>query len=371
MNRFDRQINLRGFGTEGLAKLQKASVLVIGAGGLGCPALQYLAAVGIGTIGIMDGDTISLSNLNRQILYGESDIGQKKAIVAGNNLLNKYSDIKIDIITDYLNTNNALGVISSYDIIIDCTDNFTVRYMANDACALLNKPLVYGAIYEYEGQISLFHAENDKGLSFNYRDLFPHPPDLDEIPNCSETGVIGVLPGIIGTIQAAEAIKYLLGLGNLLVGRILYFNMEQMFFYEVDIHSQQELTAYRPKSGAEFRAFDYSLSCAAVPVIDWNSAYEIFTLNPDKSIFVDIREADEVPHVNHVKCVEYPLSEFDEEIISFDDYSNLFVFCQHGIRSVRAVSLLKRKYTEKKIYSIKGGVMEGNSPIFKTTKNHA
>lgn len=366
MNRFERQIHLRGFGLKELAKLQHASALVIGAGGLGCPALQYLAAAGVGRIGVMDGDTISMSNLNRQVLYGESDVGKKKAIVAGNVLLEKYSDVKIEIITSYLNTNNALGIISSYDIVLDCTDNFTVRYMANDACILLNKPLVYGAIYEYEGQVSLFNAANETGQVFNYRDLFPIPPDVAAIPNCAETGVIGVLPGIIGAMQAAEAIKYLTGIGRTLAGRVLYYNMEQQHFYELDITALPEKISYRPQSGAEFREFDYALSCSAVPCIDWERAYEFYMVQPNQTLFVDIRESDEEPKIGQVKCIRIPLSDFDNADFDTSGYTRLLVFCQHGIRSVRAVNLLKKQFPEKEIFSINGGVMDSCSPVNKT-----
>jgi len=220
MSRFERQTILPGFGQEGQQKLSMAKILVIGAGGLGCPALLYLAAAGVGTIGIADGDKVSLSNLNRQILYGEDHIGQSKAEVAGELIRSKYSDIQINIIPHFLTSENALDIIKKYDLVLDGSDNFGTRYLINDACYLLKKPLVFGAIYQHEGQVAVLNISRNGQEPLTYRDLFPNPPSAAEVPNCAETGVLGVLPGIIGTMQATEAIKYLSGFGKPLIHKV-------------------------------------------------------------------------------------------------------------------------------------------------------
>ena len=198
MDRFERQVILPGFGQEGQAKLKQASVLVIGAGGLGCPVLLYLAAAGVGRIAVVDGDVISQSNLNRQVLYGEKDLGKNKAETAIRYFQEKYSDIQWTAIPEFITVDNAQAFIFHYDLVIDGSDNFPTRYLVNDACVLLKKPLVYGSIYQHEGQVSVFNVGSHP---CNYRDVFPSPPAPQEIPNCAETGVLGVLPGIIGNLM--------------------------------------------------------------------------------------------------------------------------------------------------------------------------
>lgn len=365
MNRYERQINLRGFGTEGQRKLRQSSVLVIGAGGLGCPALLYLAAAGVGKIGIADGDTICLSNLNRQIVYSESDEDKKKAVVAGAILSHKYSDIEVNVFSKYIDNNNAIDILSKFDVIMDCTDNFSTRYLVNDACVLLNKPFVYGAIYEYEGQVSLFNVCHDHGIACNYRDLFPVPPDPSQIPNCDDTGVLGVLPGIIGNIQAAEVIKFLAGVGTLLSGRVLHYNLAHQQFYELNISPHPEAYRHMPQTELAFRNFDYSLSCSAVETIEWDKAHSIFNHDSRQSIFVDVRESGELPKAEHIPYIHLPLSQLSEGTKYFVDQQSLFVFCQHGIRSAKAVGILKKIFPEKNIFSIKGGIMDNHSPIKK------
>ncbi len=363
MDRFDRQINLRNFGKDGLNKLKQASVLIVGAGGLGCPALLYLAAAGVGRLGIVDGDTVSLSNLNRQVLFGENDIGLNKAVVAGNILQKKYSDITIEILPVYLRNINALSLISTYDVILDCTDNFVVRYMVNDACVLLNKPLVYGAIYEYEGQVSVFNIEDECGNKFSYRDLYPVPPDYLEVPNCATTGVIGVLPGIIGTMQATEAIKFLCGIGRTLAGKVLYCNIETWNFIEIALTVNCKTKLNTPSNGREFRSMDYNAICSLVSEIEWDEAYSMFAVDPLHSIYIDVREHDEEPFVSQIQCIQIPLSSFDEHEFDLEDKQNVFIFCQHGVRSVSAAILLQQFYPKKKIFSLKGGIMAEGSPI--------
>ncbi len=363
MNRFDKQINLRGFGTKGQGKLSQSSVLVVGAGGLGCPALLYLAAAGVGKIGIADGDTVSVSNLNRQILYGEDDAGKSKAVVATEIIRQKYRDIAVECFDKFLDTTNALEITSQYDVVVDCCDNFSARYLINDACVLLNKPLVYGAIFQYEGQVSVFNVKDENGFAYNYRDLFPVPPKAAQIPNCIDTGVLGVLPGIIGTIQATEAIKLITGIGKILYGKILYYNLLQQNIYELDIAKNPEASKQAPISEQAFCNYDYTISCFAINVIDWNKAYEIFSLHPEQTVYVDVREKDELPKMHTFASVELPLSVLTQHANSISDYGNVLVFCKGGVRSEKAVLQLQQLFPKKKYYSIKGGIMDMLSPL--------
>ena len=221
--RYQRQILLKEFGIDAQQKLLQAKVLVIGAGGLGCPALQYLVAAGIGTIGIVDDDIVSLNNLHRQVLYTVNDIGLSKAEVAAEKLKALNDEINIISYNERLTNKNALALLMNMILLVDGTDNFSSRYMINDACVLLNKPLVYGAISKFEGQVAVFNIKDEIQIrAINYRDLFPTPPKDDEVLNCAEAGVLGVLPGIIGTMQANETIKLITGIGKPLINTIAY-----------------------------------------------------------------------------------------------------------------------------------------------------
>ena len=219
-NHYKRHLSLPLIGVEGQEKLKNSSVLVIGAGGLGCPVLQYLAAAGIGKIGIIDDDVVEVSNLHRQVLYSMADIGKSKAMVASQKISEMNPFIKICPYTLRIDAKNAEFLLKEYDIIVDGTDNFSSRYLINDACVLYNKVLVYGAIFQFEGQVSIFNFNGGP----TYRCLFPEPPKSNSLPNCSEAGVLGVLPGIIGSLQALEVIKLVTGLGNVLSGRVLLYD---------------------------------------------------------------------------------------------------------------------------------------------------
>ena len=216
-SRYNKQIILPEIKLEGQEKLRSAKVLVIGAGGLGCPVLQYLAAAGVGTLGIVDGDKVEISNLQRQVLYTADNIGQSKAIVAERKLRALNPHINTHTYPVFIDSKNALELMRTYDIIVDGSDNFATRYLINDACIILDKPMVSGAIYKFEGQVSVFNYNNGP----TYRCIFPEPPNADESPNCAEIGVIASLPGIIGTIQANEVIKIITGIGEVLSGKLL------------------------------------------------------------------------------------------------------------------------------------------------------
>ncbi|GAL62028.1 HesA/MoeB/ThiF family protein [Algibacter lectus] len=219
-NRYNRHIILSEIGQKGQDKISNAKVLVIGAGGLGCPILQYLAAAGIGNIGVIDFDVVDISNLQRQILYGTSTLGKNKAEAAKARLEDLNNDISIKAYPEKLTHKNALNLFEAYDIIVDGSDNFETRYLVSDACIIANKPLVFGAIYKFEGQVSVFNYKNGP----SYRCLFPEAPEKGTVPNCSEIGVLGVLPGIIGTMQANEVLKIILELGNTLSGKLFCYN---------------------------------------------------------------------------------------------------------------------------------------------------
>lgn len=360
MNRFQRQYILPGFGREAQQKLTNARVLVIGAGGLGCPALLYLAATGIGHIGIVDGDLVSISNLNRQVLFGEKHVGLNKAMTAAIILQDKYSDIKVEAIPDYLNTQNAWEIIARYDLVIDGSDNFPTRYLVNDTCILLKKPIVFAAIFQHQGQVGILNA-NGPG-SANYRDIYPELPSPADAPNCSETGVLGVLPGIIGTMQAAEAIKWITGIGRPLVDRLLFYHLMDQSTYEITLTKNSASLQSIPRDRADLEAMDYTWACNDTETIDWHAALELLRQHPT-GILVDVREVHELPKIGNLPIVQIPLSKFDQEKNQFRDKELVLLFCQSGLRSLRALIILQREYPGKKIHSITGGIEAGDSPI--------
>jgi len=258
--RYQRQITLDGFGIQAQEKLSKAKVLVIGAGGLGCPILQYLAAVGVGHIGIVDDDIVSLSNLNRQVLFGQNDIGKSKAIVATEKI--KVSNNLINLQTYNIRCDAAFAIeqFNNYDIIVDATDNFASRYLINDAAVLFDKPLVFGAVSKFEGQVAVFNVALD-GIKLNYRHLFPTPPKNNEVLSCAEAGVLGILPGFIGVMQATEVIKILTGVGQPLVNQIVNYNALTNDFYKIQLTHNPLADAHLPKNTASLLQTNYEQLC--------------------------------------------------------------------------------------------------------------
>ena len=358
--RYQRQILLKEFGEAGQQKLQQAKVLVIGAGGLGCPALQYLAAAGVGTIGIVDDDVVTLTNLHRQILYSTDDIGYPKTERATFKLHQLNPDITITSYNFRLTNKNALNIISNYDIVIDGTDNFASRYIINDACVLLNKPLVYGAISRFEGQVAVFNCKaNDEITPLNYRDLFPYPPKDGTILNCAEEGVLGVLPGIIGCMQASETIKLITGIGKPLINRLLTYNALTNQFYELVLSSNKETAALIPKDEEAFVNTDYDWLCSTHA----NNNFEIEplyfdALRKEKNItIIDVREHGEIPAINEFTHLHIPLAQLQQEASSLNN-NVIITICQSGVRSAKAVKILSDKFgTTKKIFSLQGGII--------------
>jgi sulfur-carrier protein adenylyltransferase/sulfurtransferase len=356
--RYQRQMILKNFGEAGQQKLLQAKVLVIGAGGLGCPALQYLAAAGIGTIGIVDDDVVALSNLHRQILYSVNDIGLPKATTAARVLQNSNPEIKIIAYTERLTTQNAFSIMALYDIIIDGTDNFSSRYMINDACVLLNKTLVYGAVSQYEGQVAIFNckkSETDEAV--NYRDLFPNPPKENEVLNCAEAGVLGVLPGIIGTMQANETIKLITGIGKPLINRMLTYNALNNQMYELELSAIDGTRLLIPENKTTFEQTNYDWLCSAT--IDSQEIDNIFfnqLLSSGDTDVIDVREMYELPVIKEFAHQKIPLQQLTENLSLIN--SNIVVtICQSGKRSLHAAKQLATIFgTSKKIYSLHGGI---------------
>ena len=240
--RYSRQVSLKEFGEKGQRKLASSKILIIGVGGLGCPALLYLAAAGVGCIGIADDDFVSLNNLQRQVLFSTKDVGKSKVLVAKEKINELNPGVEIIVHKERLANTNALDIIKEYDVVIDGTDNFPSKYLINDACALLGKPLIYGSVSKFEGQVAVFNVSDKKNIKCNYRDLFPQPPE-EKILNCAEEGVLGVTTGIIGTMQANEAIKLCTGIGEPLINQLLIFNSLNNQSYIVEISENK--TAYK------------------------------------------------------------------------------------------------------------------------------
>jgi len=350
--RYQRQIILKEFGEASQQKLLQSKVLVIGAGGLGCPALQYLSAAGVGTIGIVDDDIVSISNLHRQPLYSTFDIGFSKAAKAKQHLMKLNPDITIYAYNERLTTENALAIMEEFDIIVDGTDNFASRYLINDACVLMNKPLVYGAVSQFEGQVAVFNCQHANGdAPVNYRDLFPTPPKDGEILNCAEAGVLGVLPGIIGTMQANETIKLITGFGKPLINSLLTYNSLNNRVYEISLSAKATTQSLIPNTKAAFEAMNYEWLCSS-----GNTRFEIdiatfnqLQNNPDVRI-IDVRELEEQPLPTGFGYIKIPFSGFKEKTVSIEK-ETIILFCQSGKRSLQAAQWLfdtfgnQRKYT--------------------------
>jgi molybdopterin/thiamine biosynthesis adenylyltransferase/rhodanese-related sulfurtransferase len=362
--RYQRQIILPEFGEGGQQKLLKSKVLVIGAGGLGCPVLQYLTAAGIGTIGIVDDDVVALNNLHRQVLYSVNDIGSSKAERAAYILEQLNPEIKIISYNERLTVKNALILFDEFDIIIDGTDNFSTRYMINDACVLMKKPLVYGAISQFEGQVSVFNfSRNENDETVNYRDLFPNPPKEDEVLSCAEAGVLGVLPGVIGTMMANETIKVITGIGEPLANQLFTYNALNNQVYQLTVSARKETRLLIPESEAAFLQMDYEWLCSS-EITQAEIDTETFnTLIAKGNVdVIDVREPYEMPVANDFLNIKIPLAQLAKNI-SLIKSDTIVTFCQSGNRSLQAVKILSGIFGEgKKIYSLRGGIEVWKKP---------
>ena len=339
---YSRHLLLDEIGFSGQQKLKKSKVLVIGAGGLGCPVLQYITAAGVGTIGIVDDDEVSPSNLQRQILYTYNDIGKKKAIIATKRLqaLNPY--ITIEPYTERLTTNNALDLFREFDIIVDGSDNFSTRYLVNDAAVLTGKPVVFGAINQFEGQVSVY---NYKG-SATYRCLFPSAPNPEDAPNCETAGVLGVLPGIIGNLQANEVIKLITGIGSVLTNKLLILNT---------LNLSQVVLNYQKTTAANINKLQdyYEVYCSYNNTTELTYTEIINT--PERYTLLDVRNSNE-RKVKHIGGLHIPLDDLTLRCKEIHTNKPIVVYCQSGIRSAKALTILKDLGVENKCFQLKGGL---------------
>lgn len=360
--RYNRHIIIPEFGMEAQQKLKAAKVLVIGSGGLGSPVLLYLAAAGIGTIGIVDFDVVDDSNLQRQVLFGINEIGKPKVEAAKRRLESLNPHVQFKIYNTHLNSQNALDIIRDYDVVADGTDNFPTRYLVNDASVLLNKPNVYASIFQFEGQVSVFNYTGKNGETGpNYRDLYPTPPPPGLVPSCAEGGVLGVLPGIIGSLQALEVIKIITGVGETLSGRFFIFdalNFETRTF-NIKPREDNPINGKNPTIKA---LIDYEQFCGMRAVeekplkeitvkelYDWQVRGEKFQL-------IDVREPHEYDIVN-IGATLIPLGTVASNADKINKDIPVVIHCKVGGRSAKAIRELEEKFGFTNLYNLKGGIL--------------
>ncbi|HEY8510902.1 MAG TPA: molybdopterin-synthase adenylyltransferase MoeB [Cyclobacteriaceae bacterium] len=353
--RYSRHIAIDGFGLEAQEKLKAARVLVVGAGGLGSPVLLYLAAAGVGTIGLVEFDQVDDTNLQRQVLYSVSDVGRSKAQTAKERLLSLNPHIQVVLHEVRLTSANALDIISNYDVVADGTDNFATRYLVNDACVMLGKPNVYASIFRFEGQVSVFNYRDvDGNTGPNYRDLYPTPPPPGLVPNCAEAGVLGVLPGIIGSMQALEVIKIVAGVGEVLSGRFLVFDA---LTFEARVFKIRK----NPDTPVITELIDYDEFCgvkkqertikeiSATELATWIERGEDFQL-------IDVREKYEYDIVN-LGGELLPLNEIESLASKIDRNRKVVVHCKTGGRSAQAIRTLEERFGYTNLYNLRAGIM--------------
>ncbi|NCR10972.1 MAG: molybdopterin-synthase adenylyltransferase MoeB [Microcystis aeruginosa LG13-11] len=361
VQRYSRHIILPEVGLEGQKKLKAASVLCIGTGGLGSPLLLYLAAAGIGRIGIVDFDIVDSSNLQRQIIHGTSWVGKPKIVSAKDRILEINPYCQVDLYETRISSENALDILAPYDVVIDGTDNFPTRYLTNDACVLLDKPNVYGSIFRFEGQATVFNYQGGP----NYRDLYPEPPPPGMVPSCAEGGVLGVLPGVIGTIQATEAIKIILGAPDTLSGRLLLYNAWEMKFRELKLRPNpirpviEKLIDYEqfcgiPQAKAQEAAEQQKMT--EITVVELK---ELLDSEANDYILIDVRNPNEYQIANIPNSVLIPLPDIENgsaipKIKELVNGYRLIAHCKMGGRSAKALAILKEAGIEG--INVKGGI---------------
>lgn len=364
--RYSRHLIMPEVGMEGQLKLKRAKVLLVGTGGLGAPLGLYLAAAGVGRIGLVDFDKVDFTNLQRQIMFGTSDVGRPKIDAAGERLGNLNPDIQIDRHETALTSENALDILRDYDVVVDGTDNFPTRYLVNDACVLLGKPNVYGSIFRFEGQASIFGAPGGPC----YRCLYPEPPPPGLVPSCAEGGVLGVLPGIIGAIQAMETLKLILGKGEPLIGRLLLFDALGMKFRELKLRRNPEC----PVCGEHptlTKLIDYAEFCgvrgeetpAPLTTVPEMTPRDLKArLDRGDDIYVlDVREPHEYQICN-IGGHLIPLGDLSRRVNELDSSREIVAHCRSGKRSAEAVEFL-RKAGFKKLWNLKGGILAWSDEV--------
>jgi adenylyltransferase/sulfurtransferase len=372
--RYSRHLLIPEVGLEGQRKLKNSSALIIGTGGLGSPVALYLAAAGIGRIGLVDYDVVDSSNLQRQVIHGTSTVGKLKVESARAKLLDLNPDIQVDVYNEPYTSENALRIARDYDIILDGTDNFPTRYLTNDVAVFLGKPNVYASIYRFDGQVSVFYAKEGPC----YRCLFPEPPPPGLVPSCAEGGVLGVLPGTIGTLQATEALKVLLGIGEPLIGKLLLYNALDMSFDFVKLKKNPNCRVCGPNADIQ-ELIDYEAFCG-VPSHDheegsaganWDiTAPELAErVKTNHLKLVDVREPHELEISKLPDATNIPLGQLAARLSELDSAEEMVVFCKGGTRSARALELLVSAGF-KKVKNLKGGInawakeVDTNLPIY-------
>jgi len=354
--RYSRHLILPDVGVEGQRKLKAARVLLVGAGGLGSPAALYLAAAGVGTLGLVDFDVVDKTNLQRQIIHGTSTVGRPKLDSAKERIQDLNPNVQVETFETRLTSENALDIIREFDIVADGTDNFPTRYLVNDACVLLGKPNVYGSIFRFEGQASVFYAKEGPC----YRCLYAEPPPPGLVPSCAEGGVLGVLPGIIGSIQAMETIKLVLGVGEPLIGRLVLFDALKLQFRELKLEKDPDCPVCGPHPTVT-ELIDYEAFCGigAEPSYDGAeiTAQELqqeWERNSDLLV-IDVREPHEY-EITHIEgAVLIPLGELPDRLNELDGHREIVTHCHHGARSLKALEILKAAGFSK-VRSLRGGI---------------
>ncbi len=360
--RYSRHLILPEVGVEGQKRLKASSVLCIGTGGLGSPLILYLAAAGVGRIGLVDFDVVDYSNLQRQIIHGTSWVNKPKIESAKNRILEINPHCQVDLFNTRLSSDNALDIFEPYDIVVDGTDNFPTRYLVNDACVLLNKPNVYGSIFRFEGQATVFNYEDGP----NYRDLYPEPPPPGLVPSCAEGGVLGILPGIIGVIQATETIKIILGQGNTLSGRLLLYNSLDMSFRELKLRPNpvrpviEKLIDYEQFCGIPDAQAAEAEQQAALAEISATELKSLIESGTDDFLLLDVRNPNEYEIAKIPGSVLIPLSEIEagsgvEKVKELMNGHKLIAHCKMGGRSAKALAILREAGIEGT--NVTGGIL--------------
>ncbi len=364
LERYSRHLIIPEFNIEGQRRLKEAKVLVVGAGGLGSPLLQYIVAAGVGTIGIVDFDVVEASNLQRQVLFSMHDLGRPKVEAARERLLAQNPYININIYNTRLSSENALDIIRDYDIVADGTDNFPTRYLVNDACVLLGKVNVYASIFRFDGQLSVFNfmeANGERGP--NYRDLFPSPPPPGMVPSCAEGGVIGVLPGILGSLQANEVIKIASGLGEPLSGKLVLIDTLSFEMRTLNV-GKDDNNPLSGKNPVQKELIDYKEFCGFgnaeteqvfTPEVSVSELKGMLERNEDFQL-IDVREPYEYEICN-IGGELIPLKSLEEQLDKVGKNTKVVVHCRSGKRSGEAIQLLQDKYGLKNLYNLKGGIL--------------
>jgi molybdopterin/thiamine biosynthesis adenylyltransferase/rhodanese-related sulfurtransferase len=369
--RYSRHLIMPEVGMEGQKRLKAASVLLIGAGGLGSPLGLYLAAAGIGRIGLVDFDVVDFSNLQRQVLHGTPDVGRPKLHSAKDRLQAINPEVRLDLYEARLTSANALSIFQPYDIVIDGTDNFPTRYLVNDACVLLKKPNVYGSIFRFDGQASVFYP----GRGPCYRCLYPEPPPPGEVPSCAEGGVLGILPGLIGCIQATEAVKLLLGQGSPLIGRLLLYDALQMSFREFKVRRNPQCPVCGDQPTVT-KLIDYDQFCGVrgqetpAPVAADSNAISVEELKQrldrgEKVFILDVRNPEEIQICRLAGSTVIPLPQLPQRFGELDRNREIVVHCKSGMRSQKAIQFLRQQgFTRLK--NLTGGILAWADRIDRT-----